>query len=436
MQAYPKCEFVIFNGNIYHNNVLVHSGAKNWSVMNVTGGYLSLYEYNIDRQYVDTGRQLFAGTNSAGDAVGVADTGLIYPWIVKTGEGFGYGTVTQWSASNTSASWAYDYDYGDIIAGTYPLSASISREFLTPYAGATSATNHGSYYTTTPTYRHYYSLRNTFEANAWRSKEFFVTSSGPLLNPNYDPLITGAAWIKDQQLSNLISIPSIFYGTRIKPGTVSAKWYYTGSLIGELQDTRQNGVLYEVSGTNVGAPAGVILYEQGEIFLTGAWDLGPSLTKLAMGTLGDPTGVAPSWVYFGAGALDGRNADSMTSLTFLSAGFGLSFSGSTATQVMTMFAHAGRDEANYSNNPTYIRYGQSLLESTSSHIYEENPTRYVFNTVSSSYLGYSAPFKRQTYISRVAIYDKHKNLVGIATLADPVLKEEDQDLTFKLRLDI
>jgi hypothetical protein len=40
------------------------------------------------------------------------------------------------------------------------------------------------------------------------------------------------------------------------------------------------------------------------------------------------------------------------------------------------------------------------------------------------------------YISKVAIYDDKKNLIGIATMANPVLKQEDQDYTFKLRLDI
>ena len=34
------------------------------------------------------------------------------------------------------------------------------------------------------------------------------------------------------------------------------------------------------------------------------------------------------------------------------------------------------------------------------------------------------------------IYDKYKNLIGVATLANPVLKEDNQDLTFKLKLDI
>ena len=66
----------------------------------------------------------------------------------------------------------------------------------------------------------------------------------------------------------------------------------------------------------------------------------------------------------------------------------------------------------------------------------ENSSREIANTVSSSYSDYSASFKRQVYVSRVAIYDDSKNLIGVATLSNPILKEEDQDLTFKIRLDI
>ena len=83
-----------------------------------------------------------------------------------------------------------------------------------------------------------------------------------------------------------------------------------------------------------------------------------------------------------------------------------------------------------------MQYNQTAIQKTSSFVYEENSNRLIKNTVSSSYPDYSAPFKRQVYVSRVAIYDKRKNLIGVATLSNPILKEEDRDLTFKMRLDI
>ena len=69
-------------------------------------------------------------------------------------------------------------------------------------------------------------------------------------------------------------------------------------------------------------------------------------------------------------------------------------------------------------------------------IYEENPVRRIKNLATSSFATYNAPFRRRVYISRIGIYDESKNLMGLATLADPVLKEEDEDYTFKLKLDI
>ena len=124
-----------------------------------------------------------------------------------------------------------------------------------------------------------------------------------------------------------------------------------------------------------------------------------------------------------------------------SASYSITFEGETKTQVMTMYAHARRGEANYSNNPTFLQYGQTEMKYTSSHVYEENPSRLMKNTVSSAYgtgaiaSGYTASFQRQVYISKIGVYDKDYNLIGVATLGSPVLKKEDEDLAFKLKMD-
>ena len=101
-----------------------------------------------------------------------------------------------------------------------------------------------------------------------------------------------------------------------------------------------------------------------------------------------------------------------------------------------MFAHARRGEVNYSNNPTYLKYGQERNYFTSSQIYEEPADLEIKNFVSSSFEGHSASFNRQVYISRVGIYDSKKKLIGIATLANPILKKQEDDITFKIKLDI
>ena len=122
--------------------------------------------------------------------------------------------------------------------------------------------------------------------------------------------------------------------------------------------------------------------------------------------------------------------------SYASASFGLSFDGTSDVQTLTMFARARRGEVNYSNNVTFLQHGQNQTKVTASNIYEENNDRLIYNTVSSSFSGFNADFQRQVYISRVAIYDDEKNLLGIATFSSPVLKKEDEDLSFKIKLDI
>ena len=419
----------------------------------------------------------------------VVDNGLIYPWIIKDGSGLDFNRILTASHEN----YYVNYEVGDVISSSYPMSASITREYMKGPAGelltgelsllpkssvenldysiegnktkcseldpwnegaGTPNKNDGMGNVLScnrPKYRHYWALKSTLDSYGYMSEHYKVTAS---INENIV--------YKDQQTLNLISIPSIFYGTQIKPGSVSLKWYFTGSLAGELQDTKQNGELIQVSGNSqgfgaspgdpsydgTGSVAGVVLYNEGFVLLTGSWALNNKTIPLDATTPGAP-GKSPSWIYFGAGANDGITVESFTGGTpaqFASASYSLSFKATTKIQTMTMFANAKKGQVNYSNNPTYINYSKSvdtenaadpnIWIATSSFAFEENAERTIFNFVSSSASDYSASFKRQVYISRVGIYDDNKNLIGVATLANPVRKEEDQDLTFKIKLDI
>jgi len=396
MKAHPSCEFFVFDGKIYYNNEPSHAGAFSSQVLNVPLGHISLYEYNIDK---------LSGSNN-----------FIYPFVYKDSSRDPFRSIS-------STAMATAYGYGDIMSGTYPMSASITREFMSGAAGtkilrSTTDEIGRTILYRSPKYRHFYALKNRLNYYGIKSQYYKVSSS-----------------YGDKSLLpvNLISIPAIFYGSQIKPGSLSLKWYFTGSLIGELQDTKQNGELIEVSGSNVGSVAGVVLYDEGFVLLTGSWALNSETIRLISGSAATAT---PQWLYFGAGANDDVTQTTVGDTTYTSASFNLSFKGTTKTQVMTMFAHAARGEVNYSSNPTFLTYGQSRTRLTSSQIYEENPSRTIKNVATSSYSDYSASFKRQVYVSRVAIYDDNKNLLGIATLSNPVLKKEDEDLAFKIRLDI
>ena len=45
-------------------------------------------------------------------------------------------------------------------------------------------------------------------------------------------------------------------------------------------------------------------------------------------------------------------------------------------------------------------------------------------------------FQKQVFISQVGIYDEDQNLIGVAKLANPVLKKEQDSLTFKIKMDL
>ncbi len=414
MKAHPSCEFFIYGNTVYYNNRPVQSGSMTGvsgstivgavtNVRNVPSGYISLYEYNIDRPYVNTDRYFgYDGTGSYtikrndeitsdGFATSLLNTGRIYPWISKDSAGSSFKTIT-------TSDYATEYENGEVIVGEYPLSASIAREYIT---NPSSSLN-----------KHFWSLKNKLNFYGIRSQHYVVSSS--------------FGGDKNTQTLNLISIPSIFFGSQIKPGSLSLKWYVTGSLIGELRDKKQNGELIQVGpagSEGSGSVAGVALYDEGFLLLTGSWNLYDTTMTL------DNAGEHPSWIHYGVGANDSATPTDNVS-------FNLSFKGTSETQVMTMFAHAKRGEVNFSNNPSYLSYGQETLQYTSSVVYEENPSRTVVNIVSSSHSDFSASYERAVYISKVAVYDENKKLIGIATLADPILKEEMNDLTFKIKLDI
>ena len=106
-----------------------------------------------------------------------------------------------------------------------------------------------------------------------------------------------------------------------------------------------------------------------------------------------------------------------------------------------MFAHAPQGALNYSSNPTFVdkdsRISASLgIPLTSSALYEEPENVLIKNTATSSYTGYEEKMKRQTFISKVGIYDENKNLIAIAKLATPIRKEEKDEYVFKLKLDL
>lgn len=375
LRLYPKYEFTMYSGTMYINNEQPNSGAFTSASLNVPSGYISLLEKNIDR---------LSGSNN-----------FIYPFITKDGSLQSFATVS-------TSQFAQSFTYGDEITGSYPMSSSLYRNYYSASAPRT----------------HLDALQNTMN--------HYIN-----LSPHYE--YSGTLGDKSDQELNLISIPSIFYGTRIKRGTMDLKFYITGTLVGQLQDVNRNGELIQVApsgSTGSGSVAGVVLYTEGFVVLTGSWSLDSTLRNYVNDiSLRKQT----RWIYWGSGITGFDNPAMTGSHT------SISFQGETNMPTLTMYAHAPRGELNHSNNPTFLQNGQELytssLEQTGSR-YIENDRALIKNTVYSPYDNYEAPFEKHTYISKVAIYDENMNVLGVAKVAKPVKKTEDREFSFKLKLDI
>ena len=372
LKTHPEYKFNIYSASIYLNNEYNITGAHVTNVGMVPTGYVSLYELNIDR----------------------ATDNKIYPFVTKDSSLTSIGTVTN-AAFNSS------FLYGDEISGSYPLSASIVRERFS--SGQVRP--------------HVAALKNTLNHYTY-------------LSPHYS--YSSTLGDKSQQEVNLISIPSIFFDSGIKPGTVDLKFYISGALVAQATDKNKNGELVQVTGTayaqtnGSNSTAGVVLYNEGFVLLTGSWDLTPASYNFSYATR------QASWRDFAAGANDG----STIALT-PSASFQLSFQGTNEISTLTMHAIAPKGQLNHSMNPTYELYeSASLPTKTSVYLYEESPNIPIKNTISSSFCNFSASFAKQTFISKIGIYDEERNLIAVANLATPVKKTEDRALTFKLKLDI
>jgi len=557
IKAHPQVSFFFYSGSAYHNNKSAIAGSFITSTPNALPGNVSLYELNVDR---------VSGSSTAPDK--------IYPFIVKSGMGERFRTIVLTTLDGKDTLYDEVAQLGDLLTGSYPMSASISKEYMASghvskaSADISAGIDDGTIVPDTDDFG--YPLKSTLGSKISALRK--TLDSYLVLSPHYaysSASLSGAPshinWNKSEQEMGLLSIPSIFYGSKIQKGTVNLKFYITGTLIGELKDENNNGELIQVGPVGShrsGSTAGVVLYNEGFMLLTGSWDLTASpvvatgdlvfdstkpanndtvtltdvdgntvtfkfdtsdnhhngrlhadgtsisvgiataggvwaatkfknsvnnvtsnsdngktlnitatrstrtvtLTQDTAGTAGNTdiiinssriTGPLPLKLsdgldgqfapphtenYIGSAATSPRWIDfSQTiatgSLNMPSSSFELGFKGTQYVPTMTMLAHARKGHLNFSNNPTYIKYGQTVAPITSSTKYREQPELEIKNTVSSSYQNFTASFKRQTYISKIGIYDEKRNLIGIAKVATPVKKTEERDFTFKLKLD-
>jgi hypothetical protein len=366
IKAYPQVEFIIYKKKVYYNKEISDFGQFEGNVLHMPEGHLSLYELNVDRP----------------------NDSLIYPFVTKEGSLASFSTVTD-------ASFNSDFTYGDTITGSYPLSASISRDYHPLGDTRTRVT----------------ALKNTINYYQNLSPEYAFSSSARDFG-NID--------------LNLISIPSIFYGSSIKKGSINLKFYVTGNLVAHARDENENGKLVQVGpegSPGSGTIAGLALYNEGIIVLTGSTVFSSNSETYP------PAGSSKSkWIHFGSTGSAGESVSNSQ--------FSIDFRGTNYIPTLTMLAHAPKGELNHSNNPTFVKYSEvGKTSGTSSLHYFQNDEVQIKNTVSSSFPDPTGSFQKQVYISKIGLYDKDRNLIGVAKLATPVRKREHDSYTFKLKLD-
>ena len=115
--------------------------------------------------------------------------------------------------------------------------------------------------------------------------------------------------------------------------------------------------------------------------------------------------------------------------------FVMDFEGVNFVPTITMFAHAPKGELNNSTNPTSYKKDSVKNPINSGVSYREHKDL-SFSKLEHSDYSVTSSYVKQTYISKIGIYDDKKRLIGVAKLANPVRKTEDREYTFKLKLDI
>lgn len=424
IKAYPKHEFFVYDSKIYYQNQNAISGAFVNNLYGIPTGFINIFNYNVDRAATSTGRII---GNPLSTFAQPQDTGLIYPYLYKKNNNVTFKTISEKDYKNLL--------YGALMTGTYQVSSSIQRSIHYNFERAGITTQNNSVLNnavtgprgTSPTPPE--TMINSITGSKIEiMKNIFnyYRIMSPIFNFDSSSISYLGVTNKTTENINLIQIPSLFYGSEIKKGSVELNYYLTGTLVATAKDVKQNGELiqtYALHTTASDIVVGGVMYKHGFIFLINSSSLNNTMVFSGSST-------NPSWLYFGLGTNDG------TPTGFdLSGSYKITFKGTSKIPTMTMLADAPKGELNWSNNPTFTTYDTKKRYLTGSYYFAEQD-RTIKNVVSSSIADYSGSFKKTTYINHVNIYDEEEKLIAIAKTSKPIKKTEDTDFTFKLKLDM
>ena len=322
------------------------------------------------------------------------------PFIVRNGErtlNSEYGFESPIERNLTNVTGGYEAEYFNIVSAVTGASSVVFSRDTNLSASA---------------------LQNVARKYTTLSDHFIFISSS----------VRSRDLVYDSNQINFITIPSMYYGSTIKKGSVELNYYITGSKIASCADINHNGALIGTTGSTSGSVVGLVLYDEGVVMLTSSVKLEEAGHEIQYD--GSSTDISSSWQYFGTTL----NDSVASSNTLASASYDLNFKGVNYVNSMTMFAHARKGHLNHSNNPTYRDLESSRANQTGSgKIFAEGDVP-LANITSGSYA--SASFDKTTYISKVHIYDEKGNLIAITSMAKPIKKTLTDEFTFKMKLDL
>jgi len=210
-----------------------------------------------------------------------------------------------------------------------------------------------------------------------------------------------------------LGVNSQYLGSGINRGSVRLNVYVSGALVDYAQDFKENGILSSSKNGEIG----IVLYREGIFLLNNT----SSLSNEDFFIEGETQ--KAKWSNF----LGTSNSSYLNYET--------QFSCNESVETNSFLITINKNELNHSNNLTYLQSG-SYSYTTGSNIFLENPKLTIKNVVESPFVSGTANFEKETYITKIALYDNDKKLLAVASLANPLRKTENREFLIKLRLDI
>mgnify|MGYP003110905754 CR=1 FL=1 len=382
--AKPEFNFSVNRGKVFLNYESYFTGSFSNNIKHIQQGHVSLYEINVNRP----------------------SDSLATQFISKDTTRYAFSTITDSAFDDSN-----QFTNGDRLTHPYPMTASVNRIYV-PTGQEFDVNNFSDDPSFSPANKKYIrALKNVIE------------SQSPLTKTEVKYGSLGTSNV------NIIAIPAIFYGSEVAKETVELNFYVTGTLTSQAKDIYGNGELVSTYGIHSGSQIGMVLYNQGLLLLTGALAQNSTYQDKYFDASANSS---PKWLSFGTG-LEVIGTP-VSHGTVDDSSYEIKLKGTNKIPTVTMLAHAEAKEFNYSSNPTFIDQNKSgSTEIVYGDMVEKPGT--IKNIKDSGFVGHEARFENITYISKIGIYDEYKNLIAIATLANPVKKDKNKDYMFKLRLD-